>query len=613
MSVTALTSVPAADATFAGSNGKISFLSLRPAPGNTATFNIFHVFAMEPDGSAPSLVDYCPGGGPPCAGNRPNRSAAVWSPDGSQLALSTEVGGALYVLNADGSGFTQLAPALNQGTMLPGGVGGQARAPSWSPDGERIAFSACVPDFRGRCNQFDLYTMRADGTDVTRLTSGAAAAGPAWSPDGSEVAFTTDSTIMAVTADGLSLRGLYTTSCSSFASLGRPDWSPDGHKIVLAEQCFNPFPQPADPSEVVAVNSDGTGGRVQLTSGVNDGSQPVWSPDGHKIAFTSTRDGDDGEIYVMDADGTNQTNLTNSAPNDYSGASLDELPSWQPLSANPDRDGDGVQDAVDADGGSGSGQPGAFSDDTGNGKTTTGRVVDAAGTTVAIEDVADPKGVRITISGTGGPAQLTVCPAGFDVEVPIGSSLVVTCGSVTVDGVTGHPVVVKLPGGVARVEVPPAAAATIDTGTGGTFSITQVTGTVTLTLDGTSREVTGPVTGASWHFAGFAQPVDVGGVLNVVNSGQAVPLKWRLTAASGTPVTNLTTATVTTQLLTCASGAQTDQIEEVVADASALKNLGNGNYQLNWKTPKTYANSCRTLALDIGDGVQHKALFKFPK
>ena len=174
MSVTALTFVPAADATFAGSNGKISFLSLRPAPGNTATFNIFHVFAMEPDGSAPSLVDYCPGGGPPCAGNRPNRSAAVWSPDGSQLALSTEVGGALYVLNADGSGFTQLAPALNQGTMLPGGVGGQARAPSWSPDGERIAFSACVPDFRGQVQS----NLTSTPCAPTALTSHGSRPGP---------------------------------------------------------------------------------------------------------------------------------------------------------------------------------------------------------------------------------------------------------------------------------------------------------------------------------------------------------------------------------------------------------------------------------------------------
>ena len=44
--------------------------------------------------------------------------------------------------------------------------------------------------------------------------------------------------------------------------------------------------------------------------------------------------------------------------------------------------------------------------------------------------------------------------------------------------------------------------------------------------------------------------------------------------------------------------------------ASALKNLGNGNYQLDWKTPTSYANSCKTLKLDIGDGVTHNALFK---
>jgi Tol biopolymer transport system component len=48
-----------------------------------------------------------------------------------------------------------------------------------------------------------------------------------------------------------------------------------------------------------------------------------WSPDGSKVVFTSTRDGN-SEIYVMNADGTGQTRLTNSAASDYA-------PSWGPL------------------------------------------------------------------------------------------------------------------------------------------------------------------------------------------------------------------------------------------------------------------------------------------
>ena len=53
-------------------------------------------------------------------------------------------------------------------------------------------------------------------------------------------------------------------------------------------------------------------------------SQPFWSPDGKKIAFTSIRDGN-GEIYIMNADGSGQKNLTN---ND---SAYDGYPSWSPF------------------------------------------------------------------------------------------------------------------------------------------------------------------------------------------------------------------------------------------------------------------------------------------
>ena len=65
--------------------------------------------------------------------------------------------------------------------------------------------------------------------------------------------------------------------------------------------------------------------------------------------------------------------------------------------------------------------------------------------------------------------------------------------------------------------------------------------------------------------------------------------------------------------LSCSLGTTADLLEEVAAGGSGLQNLGDGYYQLNWKTPKTYADSCKTLKLDLGDGVTHDALFKFTR
>jgi hypothetical protein len=115
----------------------------------------------------------------------------------------------------------------------------------------------------------------------------------------------------------------------------------------------------------------------------------------------------------------------------------------------------------------------------------------------------------------------------------------------------------------------------------------------------------------AYVFGGFQQPVDEGGILNVVKAGRAIPLKWRLTDAAGAPVTSLTMASVAVQGLDCAAGTSADLVEETVAGGSGLQNLGDGYYQLNWKTPSSYANSCKTLRLDLGEGLSHTALFKF--
>ncbi len=118
-----------------------------------------------------------------------------------------------------------------------------------------------------------------------------------------------------------------------------------------------------------------------------------------------------------------------------------------------------------------------------------------------------------------------------------------------------------------------------------------------------------------YKFVGFTAPVDNPSVMNIAKAGQAIPLKWRVLDYYDVPVTNLTGVAVTAVSLTCSAGTTTDLIEEYAAGSSGLQNLGNGYYQWNWKTPTTYANSCKTLKLNLGEGAgfEHIALFQFKK
>jgi hypothetical protein len=129
--------------------------------------------------------------------------------------------------------------------------------------------------------------------------------------------------------------------------------------------------------------------------------------------------------------------------------------------------------------------------------------------------------------------------------------------------------------------------------------------------DDDETEYTGTVQ-VGYDFVGFSAPVS-NATTNVAKAGRTIPLKWRLLDADGVPVTHLASAALSTADLTPCDLGTTGDAEVETSGGSGLQNLGDGFYQFNWKTPKSYASSCKMLSLDLGDGAQHTALFQFRK
>ncbi|MFU8872852.1 PxKF domain-containing protein [Micromonospora sp. SL4-19] len=183
-------------------------------------------------------------------------------------------------------------------------------------------------------------------------------------------------------------------------------------------------------------------------------------------------------------------------------------------------------------------------------------------------------------------------------------------------------------GGVYHLKaVPTAGCRTVDEGSGvateATLTVTGGTaagvGVYTVTCAGAvdkAGNLAAPVSvgyTTAYVFDGFSAPVKNGDGFNKAKAGQAIPIKWRLTDATGAPVTNLAAAPLSVVTADCATARTLAAIEEYASDASGLQNLGNGYYQVNWKTPKTYAGTCQKLRVELGEGpaVAHTALFQF--
>lgn len=126
----------------------------------------------------------------------------------------------IWFVNPDGSGLTQLIKGIN---------------PTWSPDGERIAFASNVT------GNYEIYSIKPDGSGLLQLTSRAEAPDiePTWSPDGRKIAFTSyvnkDWNLWMMNADGTGLTQLTTEEGLD----GGPSWGIDGFIYFHSERSGN--------------------------------------------------------------------------------------------------------------------------------------------------------------------------------------------------------------------------------------------------------------------------------------------------------------------------------------------------------------------------------------
>ena len=144
---------------------------------------------------------------------------------------------------------------------------------------------------------------------------------------------------------------------------------------------------------------------------------------------------------------------------------------------------------------------------------------------------------------------------------------------------------------------------------GSTLSVGTTLATCTAT-DNAGNQATGsfPIS-VTYAFTGFFQPIDMGGVVNTVKAGSAVPVKFRLGGYQG--MTILAPNAPTSAANSC--GATEAPVEETVTagNSSLTWDATAGQYVYIWKTNTGWAGSCRTFTLTLADGTSQKAYFRF--
>jgi Tol biopolymer transport system component len=257
--------------------------------GDAAAPNLSELYAIAEDGSGFRKVT-----------RNTQRRAEIdpaWSPDGGKIAFARSeacrvpLGScfAIWTMNADGTDLRRLTSTKVRvrGRLRPL----SSTAPTWSPDGSRIAYVRALEPSGGS----NIWVMNVEGTKKRRLAITRLADSPAWSPDGERIAFSAglsqDIYILDL-RDGKVRRLLNTPQGEDL-----PDWSPDGQRIAYERQDDRGY-------DVFVMNADGSN-RQNVSLHEATDAAPVWSPDGTEIAFGSDRDEDldqDLAIFIVSVD-----------------------------------------------------------------------------------------------------------------------------------------------------------------------------------------------------------------------------------------------------------------------------------------------------------------------
>ena len=281
-----------------------------------------HIWTMNADGSDLTRLTH----------NQSNEDTPVWSPDGKKIAFVKEVEEEVEVGSLPDETTTRLiqkvvvmdADGCNQ-VELPVPKGKYAYEPTWSANGEKIAFWYPAEDG-------GIYFTNADGTGMPkRLTTPGLTgfeARPEWSPDGTQIAFQSngqddwaDIYVMDVSPEGDTSRPQRLTD-DDLLYAEEPSWSPDGTEIAFNSR-----------GDIYKIDVN-TLKETRLTNNQDHEHDPTWSPDGEHIAFVRDNSATSSSaIYVMRSDGSDLSLVRDFPLGDgemeYDGRTI--RPDWRPL------------------------------------------------------------------------------------------------------------------------------------------------------------------------------------------------------------------------------------------------------------------------------------------